>query len=254
MPVPGRSERHVGEMNTRPEQLELSVIVPARNEAGDIGRVLREITRRLEAAEVPHEIVVVDDHSDDGTAAEVHHVPSGTAVVRCVENQRAPGIGNAIEFGIRQAEGQVLAIVMADGSDSPSDLVTYYQTISGGADCAFGSRFVGGSSVRGYPPVKLAVNRAGNWLASLIFGCRYNDLTNAFKAYRSSVVAPLLPLRSRGFDVTLELPVRAMMAGASYEVVPISWRNRSTGQSKMRLIVDGWRYLRRLILLRLRTL
>lgn len=241
-------------MSTRRGQLELSVIVPARNEAGDIGRVLSAIFRRLEAADVPHEIVVVDDHSDDGTAAEVDSTPSGAAAVRCVENPRTPGIGNAIECGIRQAHGQVLAIVMADGSDSPTDLVTYYETISEGADCAFGSRFVEGSRVRGYPPLKLAVNRAGNWLASLIFECPYNDLTNAFKAYRTSVVTPLLPLRSRGFDVTLELPVRAMMAGASYEVVPISWQDRSAGESKMRLLVDAWRYLRRLSLLWLRTL
>lgn len=241
-------------MSTRRGQLELSVIVPAQNEAGDIGRVLTAITRRLEAADVPHEIVVVDDHSDDGTAAEVDNTSAGDSAVRCVENPRAPGIGNAIECGIHQAHGQVLAIVMADGSDSPSDLVTYYRTISEGADCAFGSRFVEGSSVQGYPPVKLAVNRAGNWLAGLLFRCPYNDLTNAFKAYRTSVVRPLLPLRSRGFDVTLELPVRAMSAGASYEVVPISWQDRSAGESKMRLFVDAWRYLRRLILLRLRTL
>lgn len=228
----------------------LSVVIPARNEAEGLRRVLAAITNRAESEGIPHEIVVVDDHSTDDTAAIVEETCSDVGSIRCVDNPTPPGLGNAIEFGLRRAEGEVVAIMMADGSDSPGDLVTYYRAIRNGADCAFGSRFIEGSCVEGYPPLKLVLNRAGNWLASLVVGCCYNDLTNAFKAYRASLIGGMLPLRSRGFDVTLELPIRAINANATYEVLPISWRGRTSGESEMTLFLDAWRYLRRLVLLR----
>lgn len=231
----------------------LSVVIPARNEAEGIRWVLDAISRTLSENEIPFELVVVDDHSRDRTADRVRRASSPAGEIRCVNNEGDSGVGNAIECGIRQAEGGVVAIMMGDGSDSPSDLVRYYRVVAGGEDCAFGSRFLEGSTIEGYPAVKLAMNRIGNGLVRVLFGRRYNDFTNAFKAYRASVLAEILPLRSRGFDVTLELPIRALRTGATFRVVPISWRGRSTGQSKMAISADVWEYLRRLVLLRWRS-
>lgn len=232
----------------------LSVVIPARDEEGGIHDVLKSISRTLSNHAVQFELVVADDHSRDRTAEVVRQTSSPAGKIRLVANDRSPGVGNAIECGIRHAEGEVVAIMMGDGSDRPSDLVQYYRIVTGGVDCAFGSRFLEDSRLEGYPTVKLVLNRIGNWLVRVLFGYGYNDFTNAFKAYRASVLAEILPLRSRGFDVTLELPIRALRLGASYRVVPITWQGRSTGQSKMAISSDVWVYLRRLALLRWRSI
>lgn len=216
--------------------------------------MLRATAEVLAANKIPFELLVVDDYSTDNTAEKAHGALTGAGTVRCIQNVKAPGFGNAIECGISQARGEILAIMMGDGSDSPSDLVDYYRAIVAGADCAFGSRFLNKSNLEGYPPLKLLLNRLGNWLVASVFGYRYTDFTNAFKAYRTSVLNGILPLHSQGFEVTLELPIRAVQSGASFRVMPISWRGRTSGQSKMETFVEMWRYLQRLVLLRLESL
>ena len=133
--------------------------------------------------------------------------------------------------------------MMADGSDDPNDLVAYYRLLSAGYDCAFGSRFVRGGAAHDYPRVKLVVNRIVNLGIRLLFGHGYNDTTNAFKAYRRAVIDNIQPLLSHHFNLTVEIPLKAVVRGHSYAIVPISWRDRTTGQSKLRLQEMGSRYL-----------
>lgn len=231
-----------------------SVVIPARDEAEGLRSVLTSTAEVLKENGVPFELLVVDDHSNDNTARVAQGAAAQCRRVRCVPNESDPGIGNAIEHGIRQASGEIVAIMMGDGSDDPADLLRYYWVVASGVDCVFGSRFVSGAQIEGYPPVKLVLNRLGNWMVALAFGHRYRDFTNAFKAYRMSVLRYVLPLQSRGFDVTLEIPIRALTLGATFEVIPISWRERSAGTSKMKTFLDSWRYLRRMVILRLETL
>lgn len=240
--------------NSRDHTLQLSVVIPARNEAGELQKILTSTAEILTQNAIPFELLVVDDYSTDDTGGEARKASPGSGTIRCVQNRRNPGIGNAIETGIRRARGGVIAIMMGDGSDSPDDLIRYYSIIEQGSACAFGSRFTEGANVEGYPPVKLVLNRLGNWLIALAFACRYSDFTNAFKAYRASLLTGMLPLRSQGFEVTLELPIRALLADATFRVVPISWRGRSSGESKMKTLAEVWRYLYRLARLRLRNL
>jgi dolichol-phosphate mannosyltransferase len=132
---------------------------------------------------------------------------------------------------------------MADASDSPEDLVSYYNLLCEGYDCVFGSRFVRGGSVSGYPLIKLVVNRIANLAIRLAFGHGYNDTTNAFKVYRREVIDNVQPLISQHFNLTVELPLKAIVRGHSYAIVPISWTNRASGVSKLRLQEMGSRYL-----------
>ena len=132
---------------------------------------------------------------------------------------------------------------MADGSDDPADLVTYYRVLEEGYDCAFGSRFLADSRVDGYPLVKLAINRLANWLIRLLFRHGYNDTTNAFKAYRRQVIENVQPLLSNHFNLTVELPLKAFVRGHSYAIMPVSWRHRSFGESKLGIREMGSRYL-----------
>ena len=128
---------------------------------------------------------------------------------------------------------------MADGSDSPADLVRYHRLLEEGYDCAFGSRFVKGSVVRDYPKLKLAMNRAANLVIRGLFRHGYNDTTNAFKAYRREVIETAQPLLSNHFNLTVELPLKAIVRGHTYGIVPISWTNRAAGAVEARPEGDG---------------
>jgi dolichol-phosphate mannosyltransferase len=133
--------------------------------------------------------------------------------------------------------------VMADGSDSPDDVVAYYRTLQDGYDCVFGSRFIPGAKVLDYPAHKLIMNRFANWFIKTIFGFRYNDITNAFKCYRTEVINGIQPLISPHFNLTVEMPLKAIVRGYSYAVVPIRWTNRKAGVSKLKIKEMGSRYL-----------
>ncbi len=221
--------------------MKLSVIIPARNEAETIDATLREITANLDRKGIDYEVIVVDDASSDGTAAVVDRFGGGK--VRCLRSHFSSGFGFAVRAGLEVFDGDSVAIVMADGSDDPSDLILYYELLEEGYDCAFGSRFLPGATITDYPRLKLAINRVVNWGIRILFRHRYNDTTNAFKAYRREVIEGVSPLLSNHFNLTVELPLKAIVRGYSYAVLPTSWRGRSGGRSKLDLREMGSRYL-----------
>ena len=132
---------------------------------------------------------------------------------------------------------------MADGSDDPADLVKYHAKLQEGYDCVFGSRFIAGSRLIDYPTHKLIINRLANLFISFLFQLRYNDVTNAFKCYRRTVIAGLEPMLAHHFNLTVELPLKAIIRGYSFAIVPISWTNRTSGVSKLKIREMGSRYL-----------
>jgi dolichol-phosphate mannosyltransferase len=223
--------------------MKVSVLIPVQNEAEVIGSTVAAVTAALERAGRDHEVIVVDDASSDGTAAVVESLRAAHPSVRCVRSQYPQGFGYAVRAGLDVFEGDAVAIVMGDGSDSPSDLLRYFQLIDEGYDCAFGSRFQAGSRVIGYPLLKLILNRIVNLGIRALFAHGYNDTTNAFKAYRRCVIENVGPLLSNHFNLTVELPLKAIVRGHSYAVVPISWTNRAAGHSKLGLKEMGSRYL-----------
>jgi dolichol-phosphate mannosyltransferase len=217
--------------------------MPARNEEGCIIESVSGIMSTLRREGIPHEIVVVNDGSTDSTEALLLGLAETEPAVRVINNQGRHGFGMAIRLGLERAEGDVMTVMMADLSDSPEDLVVYYRKIEEGYECVFGSRFMKGSKVIDYPQHKLLLNRLANFIVRVMFGLRFNDITNAFKCYRREVVEAMQPLISPHFNLTVEMPLKAIVRGYSYTVVPISWTNRKTGVSKLKIKEMGSRYL-----------
>jgi dolichol-phosphate mannosyltransferase len=136
---------------------------------------------------------------------------------------------------------------MADLSDKPEDLVRCYRKLEEGFDCVFGSRFVAGSNVENYPPLKLVVQRIVNNMIRVLFLTRHNDMTNAFKVYRRHVIDAIQPLHAAHFNITIELSLSALIRRYSIAMIPISWSGRTWGQSNLRLREMGRRYLATLL-------
>jgi dolichol-phosphate mannosyltransferase len=223
--------------------VKLSVVMPAHDEVGSVGSTVNGAMEILEREGIDYEILVVDDHSADGTAAAVERIAIERPRIRCVRSTREPGFGLAVRSGLDAYTGDAVALMMADGSDDPEDLVRYYRELELGAECVFGSRFILGSRVYDYPRLKLVLNRLANWFIRAIFRHRYNDTTNAFKAYRREVIDAIQPLLSHHFNLTVEMPLKAIVRGYSYRVIPISWTNRLAGRSKLGIREMGSRYL-----------
>jgi dolichol-phosphate mannosyltransferase len=221
----------------------LSVVIPAHNEEETVEATLVELAEKLDAEGIAFEIVVVDDHSTDGTAGVVARVAQRWPRIRCIRNRRYNGFGNAIHSGLDAFTGDAVAIVMADASDDPKDVVAYWRAIERGFDCAFGSRFMRGAEVVDYPWLKLALNRVANAFIGLVMGVRYNDMTNAFKCYRREVIDGVRPILSHHFNITIELPLKAIVRGYSWTVLPTGWYNRKGGVSKFKIKEMGSRYL-----------
>lgn len=223
--------------------MKLSVVIPAHNEAESIGETVRTTVAELEGNGIDYEIVVVDDASGDGTGDVVAAIAERNPSVRCIRSPNPPGFGHAVRAGLKVFTGDAVAIMMADLSDAPEDLVRYHRVLEAGYDCAFGTRFGNGGKTYDYPGVKLVLNRVVNAGIRALFRHGYNDTTNAFKAYRRHVIDQLDPLLSNHFNLTVELPLKAVVRGFSYAIVPITWRNRRHGESKLRLNEMGSRYL-----------
>jgi dolichol-phosphate mannosyltransferase len=223
--------------------MKLSVVIPAHNEEGSVAETVEGVVSALSREGIDHDVLVIDDSSADRTADVVAGISAQHPQVRCLPSHYRPGFGFAVRSGLEQFEGDAAAIMMADGSDSPEDLVTYYRLLEEGYECAFGSRFIHGSVVRDYPRSKLILNRIVNFGIRVLFRHGYNDTTNAFKAYRREVIEAIQPLLSHHFNLTVEIPLKAVVRGFSYGIVPISWSNRKAGISKLQLNEMGSRYL-----------
>jgi dolichol-phosphate mannosyltransferase len=223
--------------------MKLSVVVPARNEAANVGATVDAIRARLAREGIDYEIVVVDDGSDDGTDACVLARTATDPRVVLVRNHAPHGFGRAVRRGLDAFTGDAVVIMMADASDDPDDVVAYYRVLRDEAECAFGSRFMRGGAVIDYPRFKLFINRLANTFIRLLFRTGYDDTTNAFKGYRRTVIEGCQPLISPHFNLTVEIPLKAIVRGYTWKVVPIRWRNRKHGVSSLRLEEQGSRYL-----------
>lgn len=220
-----------------------SIVMPAYNEEDCIETTVQSIRQALEAQGIAYEILVINDNSCDRTETCLQRLCRQNRRIRYLNNYYPRGFGFAVRCGLENFHGDVVAIVMADGSDAPANLVDYYHKLREGYDCVFGSRFVRGSQVIGYPMHKLMVNRIANLFIRFLFGLKFNDVTNAFKAYRRDVIDGIAPLLSQHFNLTVEMPLKAIVRGYAYAVIPIAWHDRTTGVSKLKLKEMGSRYL-----------
>ena len=223
--------------------MKLSVVIPAHNEEGCIEATITALTAELRREAIAYEIVVVNDNSRDETEAILQRLAAADAGVRYVNNDPPNGFGFAVRRGLLEFTGDAVAVYMADASDAPQDLVRFFRKMGEGYDCVFGSRWMRGGSTFDYPALKRVMNRVANWFIQLVMQLRYDDVTNAFKLYRREVIEGLQPLLSYHFNLTVELPLKAIVRGYSYAVVPNSWTNRKAGISKLKIKEMGSRYL-----------
>ena len=235
--------RTAGPDPSLPPLQKLSVIIPARDEEGCIASTVEHLHVELRIHSVPHEILVVDDGSQDATWDTLSLLRARIPNLVPLRNGGAHGFGRAIVYGLDRMTGDAAVIMMADESDDCRDVLRYWQVLNEGWECVFGSRFVKGGGTVDYPRVKLAVNRLVNLALRVLFRFPLNDTTNAFKAYRRTAIAGCRPIISPHFNLTVELPLKAIVRGYSWTVIPITWRNRRSGVAKLKLTEMGSRYL-----------
>jgi dolichol-phosphate mannosyltransferase len=226
-----------------------SVLVPAYNESKNLPPTLRSLAGALRGEGIPFELLVVNDNSRDDTAAVVEGLCGEIPEIHLVHNTPPGGLGRAVRCGLRHYRGDALAVVMADSSDDPRDVVACYRKLEEGYDAVFGSRFRPGSEVIQYPPVKLYANRLVNKAMQLLFFTRFNDLTNAFKAYRRHVIESISPLQAAHFNITIEMSLSCLIRRYRIAEIPIRWYGRTWGQSNLRLREMGRRYLCTLLMI-----
>ncbi len=220
----------------------LSVVIPARDEEASLPSTLEDLHRTLVAESIPHEIIVVDDGSTDRTWEVLQELRSNIPTLAPTRNTGANGFGRAVIWGFDHSRGDAVVIMMADASDSATDAARYWHLLNQGYDCVFGSRFIKGGQVIDYPRVKLLVNRLANFIVRIGFRISLNDTTNAFKAYRREVIDGCRPFLAPHFNLTVEIPLKAIVRGYSWTVIPISWRNRRHGVTKLKIKEMGSRY------------
>jgi dolichol-phosphate mannosyltransferase len=221
----------------------LSIVIPARNEEGCIRSTVEHLDLELRLNQIPHEIVVVDDGSTDRTWEILAETRQSVPALNPLQNPEPHGFGRAIIHGIDHMSGDALVIMMADECDDCRDVVRYWKVLNEGHDAVFGSRFMKGGGVIDYPRIKLVMNRLFNRFIRILFRIKLNDTTNAFKAYRRTAVEGCRPLLAPHFNLTVELPLKVIVRGYSWTVIPITWRNRRSGEAKLKLKEMGSRYL-----------
>ncbi len=221
----------------------LSILIPCKNESPNIKKTLSDIIKILDNNGIDFEIIIVDDYSNDNIKEVCSFWSNKDNRIVCAKNNYSSGYGFAVRQGLEIFKGDAVAIVMADGSDEPEDIIRYYQELKSGYECVFGTRFCRQSQVRGYPVHKLILNRCGNIFIQLLFLLSYNDITNAFKCYRRNVIDGIKPLVARHFNLTVEMPLKAIIRGYKWKQIPINWHGRKRGISKWKINEMGSRYL-----------
>lgn len=232
-------------MQSKSEKIKhlLSIIIPAHNEVRNLPSIIQKLIDVLDKALIPLEIIVVNDHSKDSTAKIVNKISEDDQRVKLVENTYLRGIGYTVRRGLEVFSGDMVAIVMADSSDEPQDIIKYYKLILKGYECAFGTRFCRQAKIINYPWHKLILNRLGNLFIQLLFWLPYNDVTNAFKCYSRKAIEGISPLISCHFNLTVEMPLKAIIRGYKWCVVPTNWYGRVEGYSKWNIKEMGSRYM-----------
>jgi dolichol-phosphate mannosyltransferase len=223
--------------------MKLSVVIPAYNEEESISETLRSLYNTLKKYDIPHEIWVTNDNSKDNTLGVLQELQKEMPTLVFETNKGPNGFGYAVRYGLERFSGDCVAVFMADMSDDPEDLVKYYKTmLTENVDAVFGSRWIKGGKVIDYPAVKKIINRVANFIIKMVIGISYNDTTNAFKLYKRETMEGLKPFLSPHFNLTVELPLKTIVRGYSYSVVPNSWTNRKYGESKLKIKEMGSRY------------
>lgn len=220
---------------------ELSIVIPVYNEPENIGPTLRRIAHEVRT---PHEVLVVFDFDDDTTVPVVRQLQAELPAVRLHRNDLGRGVLNAMRAGMDAAEGHVVLITMADGSDEMTRVDEMVRLATDGAAIVAGSRYMPGGRHIGGPIVKRLLSRSAGLSLYWLGRVPIHDSTNNFKLYRRDFLNSVTVESTGGFELALELTAKATLAGWRLAEIPTTWRDRRAGESRFNL--RGWlpRYLR----------
>jgi dolichol-phosphate mannosyltransferase len=214
------------------EPVRLSVVIPAKAEGALIGGVL---DRLFAAVRTDCEVLVVVDSADDGTAPAVRAYAARERRLACLVNSYGPGPAQAIRYGMDAARGGVIVVMMADGSDDPVQIDELVVLVEGGAAVAAASRYMPGGRQAGGRRAQRLLSRAAGRSLQLLARPGTSDATNSFKAYSAAFVRAVGVDSRRGFQVGIELTVKARRLRLPVAEVPTVWLDRAAGQPGFRL-------------------
>lgn len=220
----------------------LSVVIPVRNEHENIGRCLDGIGNALR--DVEHEILVVYDRDDDTTLPAIDRMPDKPKTVRLVKNQLGPSPSFAIRAGLAASQGDVTVVTMADLSDPPEAILRVAKKVRAGADVVSGSRYMRGGRQIGGPPVKTLLSRAAGLSLAWVAGVTTHDATTSFRGFSRRFLGEVSLESHTGFTFGIEGTVKAHLAGLIVDEVPVTWTDRTAGQSNFRVAKWLGAYLR----------
>jgi glycosyltransferase involved in cell wall biosynthesis len=219
----------------------LSVIIPVYREGEAARPVIAAMAGRAPA---PNEILVVHDEESDPTVPVVEDLARAHPQIRALHNRLGRGPALAIRAGFAAARGEAVLVSMADASDDLDDVAPMLARIEAGADLVAASRYMAGGRQLGGPPLKTFLSRNAGRSLHWIVGLPTSDPTSAFKMYRKSMLDSLELESDRGFELGLEITVKAFLGGYRIAEVPTTWRDREQGQSNFRLFRWLPKYLR----------
>ena len=223
--------------------MDLTIIIPSFQEDRSIEKTVMNIYKFLKNKSIDFEIIVVDDNSNDNTDLIMNEISKSFDNIDFILSSRVKGFGNSIVQGLEIAKGKYVSIMMADMSDSPSDLLCYYRELENNKnlDCVFGDRWSSGE-IKGFPLLKRIVNRFGNYIISFLFRTNYKDFTNSFKIYKKEALMNISPIISNHFSITVELPLKMITRGYEYKIIKNSWENREHGVSNLKILDSIFTY------------
>lgn len=231
--------------------MKISCVVPAHNEEGNLEKLVEKLISVLESHNITkdYEIILVNDNSADNTPFIIDALANENPRIKPIHRASIPGFGNAIKEGFKHAKGDIIIPVMGDLSDDPKDIPKLVKKIEEGYDIAYGSRFIKDGSIEDYPTAKMFANRIFNNAVRFLFGISRKDVTNAFKAYKREVLDEIgiENMEAEGFDLTVELPLKAHILGFKSAEVPVTWHGREKGEAKLKLSENGFVYGKRLL-------
>ncbi|MBI3017199.1 MAG: glycosyltransferase family 2 protein [Deltaproteobacteria bacterium] len=221
-------------------KVSVSIVIPAHNEAGSIHKVISGLESTLK---MNHEIIVVNDHSTDATKEVVTNLKDKYQNLTLIDNDGENGFANTLKKGLYAATGDYVVPVMADSCDDAQTINVMYSKTQEGFDIVCGSRYIkSGQSVRA-PAIKSFLSYLASLILYFLLRIPTHDITNAFKMYHHKILKAI-NIESKGFEISIEIPIKAYIKGFTLTEVPTIWYGRTAGKSNFKIFKMAPHYLK----------
>jgi len=222
--------------------MKLSIIVPVYNEAGNIKKLIEKIRKEVK---IPHQLIIVYDFDEDNTVSVVKKLGKKYKNIRLIKNKKGScrGVVNAIKTGFDFVKNGAVVVTMADLADNPKTINTMYRKLQQGYDLICGSRYSRGGKKIGGAFIKSFLSKLSGLLTPMLLGIPTKDITNAFKMYKKEVLNSINIESEGGFEISMEIAIKAHAKGFKITEVPTVWKDRTAGESRFKLLAWMPRYI-----------